>query len=94
MDGTIEGKIFAPGYGEFLTGAGGDLEAAALAVPLNALGGPVPEDLASLSSAARQILDAARANDWSTASASLDAVLAAWGSSTGPGICLGCLRPR
>lgn len=80
MDGTTEGKIFAPGYGEFTTGAGGELEAAALAVPLNALGGPVPEDLASLSSAARQILEASQANDWSTATASLDAALAAWGS--------------
>jgi hypothetical protein len=80
MDGTTEGKIFAPGYGEFLTGAGGELEAAALAVPLNALGGPVPEDLASLSSAVREILEASQVHDWSTASASLDAVLAAWDS--------------
>jgi hypothetical protein len=80
MDGTTEGKIFAPGYGEFLTGAGGDLEAAALAVPLNALGGPVPEDLASLSSAARQIMEASQVNDWSTASAGLDTTLAAWDS--------------
>ena len=80
MDGTTEGKIFAPGYGEFLTGAGGDLEAAALAVPLNALGGPVPEDLASLSSAARQILGVSQINDWSTATASLDSALAAWGT--------------
>ncbi len=80
MDGTTEGKIFAPGYGEFLTGAGGNLEADALAVPLNALGGPVPADLASLSSAARQILEASQANHWSTASASLDALLTAWRS--------------
>ena len=80
MDGTTEGKIFAPGYGEFLTGAGGDLEAAALAVPLNALGGPVPDELASLSSAVRQILEASQVNDWSSASVSLDAVLAAWDS--------------
>ena len=80
MDGTTEGKIFAPGYGEFMTGARGELEAAALAVPLNALGGPVPEDLASLSSAVRQILEASQVNDWSTASASLNAVLAAWAS--------------
>jgi hypothetical protein len=80
MDGTTEGKIFAPGYGEFLTGAGGDLEAAALAVPLNTLSGPVPVDLATLSAAARQILEASQVNDWSSASASLDAVLAAWAS--------------
>ena len=34
MDGTTEGKVFAPGYGEFSTGtAGGDLEAVSLASP-------------------------------------------------------------
>ena len=34
MDGTREGKIFAPGYGEFSTGdPGGDLEAVSLASP-------------------------------------------------------------
>ena len=34
MDGTREGKVFAPGYGEFSTGSpGGDLEAASLASP-------------------------------------------------------------
>ncbi len=35
-----EEKIFAPGYGEFLTGGGGDIEALALAVPTDATSEP------------------------------------------------------
>jgi hypothetical protein len=33
MDGRRESKTFAPGYGEFSTGAGNDIEAIAVAVP-------------------------------------------------------------
>ena len=36
MDGTTEDKTFAPGYGEFYTAGGGDVEALALAVPTDA----------------------------------------------------------
>jgi hypothetical protein len=35
MDGKRESKTFAPGYGEFSTGAGNNLEALALAVPID-----------------------------------------------------------
>ena len=48
MDGTTELKTFAPGYGEFFTAGGGDVEAAALAVPADALSEPAPAELASL----------------------------------------------
>lgn len=48
MDGTFEDKTFAPGYGEFHTGSGSDLEAAALAVPTDALPGPLPAELKTL----------------------------------------------
>ena len=41
-DGSLEDKTFAPGYGEFFTGGGGDVEAMALAVPADALSGPSP----------------------------------------------------
>ena len=37
LEGDLEDKTFAPGYGEFLTGDGDDLEALALAVPTDAL---------------------------------------------------------
>ena len=36
MDGSTEDKFFAPGYGEFSTSGGGDVEALALAVPTDA----------------------------------------------------------
>ena len=36
MDGGTEEKTFAPGYGEFYTAGGGDVEALALAVPTDA----------------------------------------------------------
>ena len=41
MDGATEEKTFAPGYGEFSAGGGGDLEAVALAVPVDAVAGDV-----------------------------------------------------
>jgi hypothetical protein len=49
QDGAREDKTFAPGYGEFFTGAGGDVEAMALAVPTDRLAGPVPAALRILS---------------------------------------------
>ncbi len=44
-DGSFSDKIFAPGYGEFYSAHEGDVEALALAVPTDALRGPVPRDL-------------------------------------------------
>ena len=78
MDGTRENKIFAPGYGEFLTGTGATLEAVALAVPADALADPLPAEVETLFSGALDIFSAAQAEDWGTASATLDTMLAAW----------------
>jgi hypothetical protein len=78
MDGSHENKIFAPGYGEFLTGVGGDLEALALAVSTDALSGPPPAELETLFSGAADIFDAAESEDWDAASATLEAMTAAW----------------
>jgi hypothetical protein len=50
QDGSRENKTFVPGYGEFFTGAGGDVEALALAVPADELPGPVPPELETLAS--------------------------------------------
>src|SRR5919198_5070737 len=47
-DGTREDKTFAPGYGEFFTGGGGDVEAMTLAVPADAVKEPVPALLKAL----------------------------------------------
>lgn len=64
MDGTLEDKTFAPGYGEFSTGSGPNVEALALAVPTDFLGGGVPEDLDDLSDAAEDMFRLARAGGW------------------------------
>jgi hypothetical protein len=78
MDMAHEEKTFAPGYGEFLTGAGSDLEAVALAVPTDARSGTPPPELLSLASGAATALRAAADDDWASASAALDAIDAAW----------------
>jgi hypothetical protein len=77
-DGTSEDKLFAPGYGEFRTSGGGDLEALALAVPTDAAMGPRPRALDVLSIGATAILEAARLKDWETAMATLRRMKAAW----------------
>jgi hypothetical protein len=77
-DGTHEDKIFAPGYGEFRTAGGGDLEALALAVPADAHAGPVPAALRAISTNAVGLLDASRAEDWRTTNAILRHLHGAW----------------
>ncbi|NOT35361.1 MAG: hypothetical protein HOP12_14550 [Candidatus Eisenbacteria bacterium] len=78
LDGTQESKTFAPAYGEFSTGSGTNLEAVALALPTDALAGPMPAELNTLWTGAAQVFDAAGSGAWSTASASVTAVNAAW----------------
>jgi hypothetical protein len=78
MDGTTEKKTFAPGYGEFYTAGGGDVEALALAVPTDAASGPAPAELETLSNGALDVFDAARSKDWSAASARVEKMRAAW----------------
>jgi hypothetical protein len=78
MDGGYEDKTFAPGYGEFFTAAGGDVEALALAVPTDAASGPLPEELVTLSTEALAIVDAARAGQWEAASTRAEEMAGAW----------------
>ena len=64
MDGTREGKVFAPGYGEFSTGSpGGDLEAASLASPTDRRQGAAPAEFAVLAKAVDGVYEAAAAED-------------------------------
>jgi hypothetical protein len=77
-DGSREGKIFAPGYGEFYTSGGGDVEALALAVPTDAASGPVPAELITLSDGALSVFDAAESGSWKSASATVSNMAAAW----------------
>lgn len=78
-DGSREGKIFAPGYGEFQTGSpGGDLEAMALAVPIDALPGPAPKELRFLWTTSEGILELSRKRDWEAAAAVAERMTSAW----------------
>jgi hypothetical protein len=77
-DGKTEQKVFAPGYGEFYTAGGGDVEALALAVPTDATTEPLPAELTTLSRGALEIFDGAGSGDWAAASATLRAMEAAW----------------
>jgi hypothetical protein len=79
-DGTSEDKIFAPGYGEFRTAGGGDLEALAEAVPADAEQGLMPTELASMAAMAGGVLEAARLDEWKGASVSVEHMKAAWTS--------------
>ena len=54
-DGTTSDKLFAPGYGEFRSTDGPDLEAMALASPTDSLPGGVPGELATISQGADRI---------------------------------------
>jgi hypothetical protein len=77
-DGKTEQKIFAPGYGEFYTAGGGDVEALALAVPTDAATEPLPAELTTMSNAAMDLYDAGEAGDWKASATSLDDLSRAW----------------
>jgi hypothetical protein len=77
-DGAFSDKVFAPGYGEFLTRDGPDVEAMALAVPTDALDGPVPAELDAISSGADKSFDAIQPKDWSGAAAGAARARAGW----------------
>src|SRR5919109_835145 len=77
-DGTHEDKIFAPGYGEFRTAGGGDVEALALAVPTNSLGGQIPPPLHSLLTNAEGLFDLVQARNWRSAEVVLRHIEAGW----------------
>jgi hypothetical protein len=79
MDGTREGKTFAPGYGEFSTGVpGGDLEAVSLASPTDKRADAAPAEFGALSSAARGVFDAVAASDAERAKQAATALNQAW----------------
>ena len=80
MDGATEDKTFAPGYGEFYTAGGGDVEALAMAVPTDSLAGPPPGELSTLEDGAVDVYEAARSSEWKKASAEIDQMTAAWES--------------
>jgi hypothetical protein len=78
IEGFYEDKTFAPGYGEFRSGVGGNLEALAVAVPTDARPGDVPAELATISQGANDVFEAAAAGNWDAATATLGAMRTAW----------------
>jgi hypothetical protein len=85
LEGHYEDKTFAPGYGEFTSGVGANLEALALAVPTDAQSGGAPAELEAISSGAADIFAAAEAGDWEAATATLEAMTTAWAAHQATG---------
>jgi len=77
-DGMRSDKVFAPGYGEFLTRDTDGVEAMALAVPTDALDESLPPELERISKGADAAFEAIRTAKWKEASAATDAITAAW----------------
>jgi hypothetical protein len=77
-DGTMSDKVFAPGYGEFFTREGSDVEALAVAVPTDALPGPPPAALRRLLREANASFRAASAGRWRRPCAHASAAVGAW----------------
>jgi hypothetical protein len=77
-DGMKSDKVFAPGYGEFLTRDADGVEAMALAVPTDALDAPLPSELEIVSRAADRVFGAVRSEDWRAAAAATQTAIRAW----------------
>ena len=86
MDGGFEEKTFAPGYGEFSTGAGSDLEAVAVAVPTDALPGEEPEEVETLSDGAEEIFALARNGRWRAMAEVAEEMEEAWDDYRATGV--------
>lgn len=85
-DGSFSDKVFAPGYGEFSSAHDGDIEALALAVPTDALGGPMPRELVRLSSDANRVFETAASRRWGPARAIAGTITAAWNAHREGGV--------
>ncbi|MGI8520070.1 MAG: hypothetical protein ACR2MC_05615 [Actinomycetota bacterium] len=79
-DGSFSDKIFAPGYGEFFSAHEGDVEALALAVPTDALSGPLPRELRIIVAGAQDIFRLADGENWTAVDATVEKMTAAWKS--------------
>jgi len=77
-DGMTSDKVFAPGYGEFLTRDTDGVEAMALAVPTDALEGPVPDELRAIQPGAVDVLHSVASGMWTAASSEVSRLRAGW----------------
>jgi hypothetical protein len=85
MDGTVEHKAFAPGYGEFQARAEDELATVALALPIDGAGGSPPVPLGTLAGSIRAVADAADTGRWPAATARVRVMTAAWKQAEGSG---------
>jgi hypothetical protein len=76
-DAQTSDKVFAPGYGEFLTKDSDGVEAMAVALPTDAASGPMPKTLRSLSGESDAAYRAATSGNWTAASAAARAATTA-----------------
>lgn len=85
QDGSLSDKLFAPGYGEFRSTDGPDVEALALASPTDSLPGGVPAELSEISRGADRIfsLSLATPGQWERAGTIADAMVSAWDAFRG-----------
>jgi hypothetical protein len=80
QDAAPSNKLFAPGYGEFLSRDGKDVEAMALASPTDSLPGGVPSELRTISTGADRIFTSplATPGQWTEATNLAQRMLDAW----------------
>lgn len=80
QDGSLSDKWFAPGYGEFLSTDGNDIEAMALASPTDSLAGGVPAELTAISEGADSIFASSLATgaQWKKAEKLAAGMVDAW----------------
>lgn len=86
MDGTHSDKVFVPGIGEYVTATSSDLEVVALALPANALSGPVPKELSIISRGALAIYESAGNGKWESAIKKLEEINNNWNTLKTKGI--------
>jgi hypothetical protein len=79
MDGGVETKVWAPGYGEFRAEAVNELATVAIAHPADAVAGSAPEALQALHRTSAQLVDAMAAGGPAAPDRALVAMRAAWG---------------
>ena len=86
MDGATEEKSFAPGYGEFSTAGGGDVEALALAVPTDVRSEAMPAELDVLERGALEAFEGAGSQRWGSLRATVEGITAAWSTAKATGV--------
>jgi hypothetical protein len=78
MDGTLENKTFAPGYGEFRARAQDELLTVAIGAPIDAVGTPLPAELGTIFVGATDVFGEAIPEAWDVISGTLENMTAAW----------------